>query len=187
MVKPYAFSGNLQVVSLEMVLGDRDAAVIWRGPLKISAIKQLISDMEWGDMDFLIIDAPPGTGDEPLTIAQAIPDVEALIVTTPQEISLAAVRKSINFCRQVNMKVAGVIENMGGFACPHCSEKISIFGMGGGTKMAALMKVPMLGQIPTDPEMVDLGDRGQLTTLIHKRDSAINRAYNLILQKIEQG
>ncbi|MBW1682414.1 MAG: Mrp/NBP35 family ATP-binding protein, partial [Deltaproteobacteria bacterium] len=121
-VRPHRFSESLVVVSLEMVLGDKDVAVIWRGPLKISAIRQFISDIEWGDLDFLIVDSPPGTGDEPLTVAQNIPDAEALVVTTPQEISLADVRKSIDFCRQVGMKMLGVVENMSGLVCPHCGE-----------------------------------------------------------------
>lgn len=131
-VRPHSFSENLNVVSIEMVMGDKDTAVIWRGPLKISAIRQFITDIEWGSMDYLIIDSPPGTGDEPLTVVQTITDAEALIVTTPQEISLADVRKSINFCRQVNLGLLGIIENMGGFACPHCSQRITIFGTGAG-------------------------------------------------------
>src|SRR4030042_994604 len=113
-----------------MVLGDRDTAVIWRGPLKISAIRQFISDIEWGEIDYLIIDSPPGTGDEPLTVAQTIPDAEALIVTTPQEISLADVRKSINFCRQVGMRILGVVENMSGYTCPHCGQELDLFKKG---------------------------------------------------------
>jgi ATP-binding protein involved in chromosome partitioning len=186
-VKPCTVSENLQVVSLEMVLGDRDTAVIWRGPLKISAIKQFISDIEWGDLDYLIIDSPPGTGDEPLTVAQTIPDAEALIVTTPQEISLADVRKSINFCRQLKMKMIGVIENMSGFQCPHCGENIGLFGGGGATRMAEEMDVPILGEIPIDPVMVDLGDKGQLAILAGRTDLAINRAYHLILERIKRG
>ena len=186
-VKPHRLSDRLQVVSIEMVMGDKDTAVVWRGPLKISAIRQFISDVEWGELDFLIIDSPPGTGDEPLTVAQTIPDAEALIVTTPQEISLADVRKSINFCRQVNMGILGVIENMSGFSCPHCNKKIHIFGVGGGVKMAAQMEVPMLGQIPIDPEMVDLGDRGLLATLVERSELDINRAFQQALLKIEKG
>ena len=185
-LRPYSFSENLNVVSMEMVLGDKDTAVIWRGPLKISAIKQFIADIEWGTMDYLIIDAPPGTGDEPLTVVQTIPDAEALIVTTPQEISLADVRKSINFCRQVNLKILGLIENMSGFACPHCSQKINIFGSGGGSKMAKQLEVPMLGEIPINPEMVDMGDRGDLAALAEKDDLEINKAYKKILDEIEK-
>jgi len=186
MVKPYPFSENLKAVSLEMVLGNKDAAVIWRGPLKIGAIRQFVSDVEWGEMDYLIIDSPPGTGDEPLTVAQMIPDAEALIVTTPQEISLADVRKSINFCREVKVRILGVVENMSGFACPHCNQTVVVFGAGGGTKMAAQMNVPMLGEIPIDPEMVDLGDRGRLGELIQKKNFPINKAYMQIVDRIEQ-
>ncbi|MBW1804447.1 MAG: Mrp/NBP35 family ATP-binding protein [Deltaproteobacteria bacterium] len=185
-LKPYAFSEQLQVVSMEMVLGDRDSAVIWRGPLKISAIKQFISDIQWGPMDYLIIDSPPGTGDEPLTIAQTIPEAEALIVTTPQEISLADVRKSINFCHQVNMKMMGMVENMSGFFCPHCNQMITIFGAGGGAKMAERMAVPFLGEIPVDPEMVELGDSGELAGMTEKADKDLNRAYEKIIAIIER-
>jgi Mrp family chromosome partitioning ATPase len=185
-LRPYPFSENLNVVSMEMILGDKDTAVIWRGPLKISAIKQFIADIEWGALDYLIIDAPPGTGDEPLTVVQIIPDAEALIVTTPQEISLADVRKSINFCRQVNLRILGLVENMSGFACPHCSEKINIFGSGGGSRMAKQLEVPMLGEIPINPEMVDMGDRGDLSVLAEKDDLEINKAYKKILYEIEK-
>lgn len=186
MIRPFAFSKNLEVLSIEMVLGDKDSAVIWRGPLKISAIKQFISDIDWGEKDYLIIDAPPGTGDEPLTVAQTIPDAEALVVTMPQEISLADVRKSINFCRQVGMKIIGVVENMSGFACPHCDARINLFGSGGGARMAEEMGVPMLGEIPIDPEMVEMGNRGDLDQLADRKGSEINRAYDRILDKLLQ-
>lgn len=185
-VTPAKISENLEAVSLEMVLGDKDTAVIWRGPLKISAIKQFISDIEWGNLDYLIIDAPPGTGDEPLTVAQTIPDAEAVIVTTPQEISLADVRKSITFCRQVGMKIVGVVENMSGFSCPHCGERIDLFGAGGGAKMSLAMNVPMLGAIPVDPRMVVFGDNGRLAELAAKDDGDLNEAYRKILEKIAQ-
>ncbi len=183
-VKPFAFSEKLGVVSLEMLLGDRDAAVIWRGPLKISAIRQFISDIEWGPLDFLIVDSPPGTGDEPLTVAQTIPDAEALIVTTPQEISLADVRKSINFCKQVDMKMLGLVENMSGFVCPHCGETIDLFGRGGGERTAQESGMPFLGAIPADPRMVELGDQGKLDRLAEQSAWEINRAYGEIVEKI---
>ncbi|MFH1489240.1 MAG: Mrp/NBP35 family ATP-binding protein [Pseudomonadota bacterium] len=183
-VEPCSLSDRLRVVSLDMVLGDRDTAVIWRGPLKISAIRQFISDIEWGEMDFLIIDSPPGTGDEPLTVAQTIPEAEALIVTTPQEISLADVRKSINFCRQVKLKILGIVENMSGFSCPHCKEIINIFGAGGATKTAAQFGLTMLGQIPIDPAFVESGDRGELAEMAKKGDLEINRAFARLLDKI---
>jgi ATP-binding protein involved in chromosome partitioning len=186
-VRPYGFSDNLGIVSLEMLLGDRDTAVIWRGPLKISAIRQFISDIDWGDLDLLIVDSPPGTGDEPLTVAQTIPDAEALIITTPQEISLADVRKSINFCRQVKMHIIGVIENMSGFTCPHCGKKISIFGSGGGKKMADQMGISFLGEIPLDSQMVEMGDKGRLDTLLEMTDTEMNKAYEMIVSRIING
>jgi len=183
-VKPYQFSENLGVVSLEMVLGDKDAAVIWRGPLKIGAIRQFISDIDWGDLDYLIVDSPPGTGDEPLTVAQTIPDAEAIIVTTPQEISLADVRKSINFCRQLNMNITGVVENMSKLSCPHCGGNISLFGSGGGARMAKQMGVRFLGEIPVESEMVEMADKGSLEALTHKSGLEINKAYRQILEVV---
>jgi len=122
----------------------------------------------------------------PYPVIQTIPDAEALIVTTPQEIALADVRKSINFCRQVDMEIIGIIENMSGFACPHCKKELSIFGINGGAKMAAHMRVSILGKIPIEPEMVDLGDKGELSLLMKKSDLEINRAYGQIIDRIEK-
>ncbi len=131
--RPINYLPNMEVISIEPLLGDnKDAATIWRGPLKIGVIRQFISDMEWNDLDYMIIDSPPGTGDEPLTVAQTIPDAQALIVTTPQEVSLADVRKSINFCRQVKMEILGLVENMSGLVCPHCGKTIELFKTHGG-------------------------------------------------------
>jgi Mrp family chromosome partitioning ATPase len=184
-VKPYQASENLGIVSIEMVLGDKDTAVIWRGPLKISAIRQFISDIEWGDLDFLIVDSPPGTGDEPLTVAQTIKDAEALIVTTPQEISLADVRKSINFCKQVQMNILGLVENMSGLVCPHCGETVNVFGSGGGKKVADAMGLQLMAEIPIDPRMVESGDQGDLETLSGDTDLKINMAYKDLVDHIE--
>ena len=132
----------MKAISIESFTPNKDDAIIWRGPLKFSAIKQFIGDIDWGNLDFLIIDAPPGTGDEPLTVAQTISDAKAIIVTTPQEIALADVRKSINFCKTVKMEIFGLIENMSGYSCPHCGEMIELFGTGGGEKTANQMGVP---------------------------------------------
>ena len=184
-VGPYAFSDHLSIVSMDMMLGEKDMAVIWRGPMKISAIRQFVSDIEWGDLDFLLVDSPPGTGDEPLTVAQTLPDAEALIVTTPQEMSLADVRKSINFCRQVNMKILGVVENMSGQLCPHCGEQVPLFGLGGGEKMAQEMDIPFLGRIPVDGKMVTAGDAGDLEGLMDQQDLEINVAYGNVLKMVE--
>jgi ATP-binding protein involved in chromosome partitioning len=157
---PMKYSDNLLVVSIESLMAGRDDAVIWRGPLKYSAIQQFIGEVSWGELDFLIVDCPPGTGDEPLTIAQTIPDAKAVIVTTPQEVSLADVRKSINFCRAVKMEIFGLIENMSGFACPHCHTVIDMFGSGGGERTARAMDIPFLGRLPFDSHMVECGDSG---------------------------
>ncbi|NLA76140.1 MAG: Mrp/NBP35 family ATP-binding protein, partial [Deltaproteobacteria bacterium] len=186
-LNPFEYSKNLGVISMGMIMQEKDTAVIWRGPLKISAVRLFISDITWGDLDYLIVDSPPGTGDEPLTVAQTITDAEALIVTTPQEISLADVRKSITFCRQVKMNILGVVENMSGLTCPHCREEIAVFGKGGGKKMSEAMDVPFLGEIPVDPEVVRLADEKQLENIIEREDSDIYRAYISIIEKIEKG
>jgi YgiT-type zinc finger domain-containing protein len=170
---------------MEMVMGDRDTSVIWRGPLKISAIRQFISDIEWGDLDYLVVDSPPGTGDEPLTVAQTVPDAEALVVTTPQEISLADVRKSIHFCRQVGMRILGVVENMSGLVCPHCGEKMHVFGSGGARRLVSLMGLPLLGEIPIETEMVRLGDEGRLGELADRPGVELNRVFGHIVDQID--
>jgi ATP-binding protein involved in chromosome partitioning len=163
---PVQFSPNLQVISIESLIGEnKDAATIWRGPLKIGVIRQFISDIEWPALDYLIVDSPPGTGDEPLTVAQTIPDAKALIVTTPQEISLADVRKSINFCRQVHMKILGIVENMSGMLCPHCGKEIDLFGSRGGEILARRENLPLLGKLPLEPEIVRQGDEGRVSGL----------------------
>jgi Mrp family chromosome partitioning ATPase len=159
-LNPMRYSDNLSAVSIESLMKNKDDAVIWRGPVKHGAIRQFIAEVEWGDLDYLIIDSPPGTGDEPLTITQLIKDASAVIVTTPQEVALADVRKSINFCKTVNMDVVGLIENMSGYTCPHCGEVVDIFGSGGGERTAALARLKLLGKIPFDPNLVKCGDAG---------------------------
>lgn len=182
-LEPLAYSDNLGVVSIESLTPNKDDAIIWRGPIKFSAIRQFIADVEWGDLDYLVIDSPPGTGDEPLTVAQTISDAKAVIVTTPQEISLADVRKSISFCKTVNMKIMGIIENMSGFACPHCGETVSLFGTGGGEKTARDMDLSFLGRVPFDPNMVACGDSG--TSIQEKfAEAPISKAYQQIAEKI---
>ena len=166
-LNPMPYSDRLAAISMESFLPKRDDAIIWRGPLKFSAIRQFIADVEWGELDFLVIDSPPGTGDEPLTVAQQIPDARAIIVTTPQEVALADVRKSINFCRTVHLDIFGLVENMSGLACPHCGEKIDLFGAGGGERTALEMGVRFLGKIPIDPRMVACGDSGQCFQEVH--------------------
>ena len=160
LLPPIQAGENLKVVSLEYMMEDRDDPIIWRGPLKIQAIRQFVADIDWGNLDYLIIDAPPGTGDEPLTIANMIPDAQALVVTTPQEIALADVRKSINFCHQVKMRIVGLVENMSGLICPHCNKVVDVFKSGGGEKTAKDFKINFLGRVPMDPRVVLGGDDG---------------------------
>jgi Mrp family chromosome partitioning ATPase/predicted Fe-Mo cluster-binding NifX family protein len=181
---PINFLPNMQVMSIEPLMGvDKDRATIWRGPLKIGVIKQFISDIEWSDLDYLVIDSPPGTGDEPLTIAQTIPDSKALIVTTPQEISLADVRKSINFCRQVNMEILGLVENMSGFQCPHCGEKIDLFKAHGAELLAKKENLLLLANLPIEPEVVRQGDAGRLADL-DKDHLPFTRAFDKMVEQI---
>jgi ATP-binding protein involved in chromosome partitioning len=182
-LEPMKYSENLHVVSIEALSVGKDEAIIWRGPIKYSAIRQFIGDVEWGDLDFLVIDSPPGTGDEPLTVAQTIPDAKAIIVTTPQEVSLADVRKSINFCKTVNLEIFGLIENMSGLACPHCGEMLDLFGCGGGERTAKALSIPFLGKIPFDPKVVSCGDSG--TSFMEQyKDSPVTHAFSEIAEKL---
>jgi Mrp family chromosome partitioning ATPase len=182
-VSPLRYSDNLSAISIESFIPSKDDAIIWRGPLKFSAIRQFIGDVEWGDLDFLVIDSPPGTGDEPLTVAQMISDAMAIIVTTPQEVALADVRKSINFCKAVKMEIFGLIENMSGFHCPHCGELIELFGSGGGERTAKEMGIRFLGRIPFDPEVVACGDSGACYQQVHT-DSAVAKAFSEVSRAV---
>ncbi len=184
--RPVSYLPNMEVISIETLLGDdKDAATIWRGPLKIGVIRQFISDMEWNDLDYMIIDSPPGTGDEPLTVAQTIPDALALIVTTPQEISLADVRKSINFCRQVNMEILGLVENMSGLTCPHCGKTIDLFKTHGGMLTAKKEGLRLLGTLPLEPRVVMNGDSGSMG-ILDDNNLPITREFNKMVDEIVQ-
>jgi Mrp family chromosome partitioning ATPase/predicted Fe-Mo cluster-binding NifX family protein len=155
------YSPNLKFLSIEPLLPSEDTAIIWRGPIKHSAIRQFIGDIDWGELDYLVIDSPPGTGDEPLTVAKTIPDAYALIVTTPQEVSLIDVKKAIKFCQKIKLRILGIVENMSGFICPHCGKPVDIFKKGGGQKLADELGIRFLGRIPVDPRIVDTGDAGK--------------------------
>jgi len=167
-ISPLEIGDNLRVMSIGLLLRSTDDAVIWRGPMKMGVIRQFLSDVEWGDLDYLIIDSPPGTGDEPLSVAQLIPDADgAVIVTTPQSVALIDVRKCVTFCRQLGLPVIGVVENMSGFVCPHCGERTELFTSGGGGEMAGDMEIPFLGAVPFDPAVVLAADRGEPFVLAH--------------------
>ncbi len=158
---PFKYTDTLKVISMGNLMERNDDAVIWRGPMKIGAIRQFLSDVEWGPLDFLVVDSPPGTGDEPLTVAQTVTGGEAVIVTTPQEVSMADVRRCVSFCRKVSMPIVGLIENMSGFLCPHCHTEVDIFKKGGGEEGAKAMGIRYLGSIPLDPSIVQSGDAGK--------------------------
>ena len=185
LLPPMQYGDNLKVISLEYMMEDRDDPIIWRGPLKVQAIRQFIADLAWGDLDYLVIDAPPGTGDEPLTVAQTIPDAQAVVVTTPQQIALADVRKSLNFCKHVKMEVVGMVENMSGFVCPHCSETVEIFKTGGGEQTAKDFGLNFLGRVPVDPRVVIAGDDGA-PYLSSDGDSPAIKAFSEVVDNVEK-
>jgi ATP-binding protein involved in chromosome partitioning len=172
-------------MSIDFFLPEQ-APTIWRGPLKMRAIRQFLSDVDWGELDFLFIDLPPGTGDEPLSIAQLLPDIDGVvIVTMPSELSSAIVKKAITFAQRLNMPIIGVVENMSGFVCPHCNEKIEIFKSGGGKKMAQEMGVEFLGSIPIDPKIGVDSDKGTPFVSAQK-DSAATKAFMEIVQNVDE-
>jgi ATP-binding protein involved in chromosome partitioning len=176
---------NLKVMSMSFFLPDSDSPIIWRGPVKMGVIKQFISDVHWGELDYLIVDLPPGTGDEPLSIAQMIPDTDgAVIVTTPQDVAILSVRKSVNFVRKMNIPIIGIIENMSGFTCPHCGKTVDIFKTGGGYKAAMDFMIPFLGKIPLDPSIVEHGDIGDIS--LHHNNSVANKSFEDIVENIEK-
>ncbi len=183
---PIRWSENLSVMSIGFLLPSRDDSVIWRGPLKMQLIRQFIGEVSWGDLDYLVVDCPPGTGDEPISVMQLIgKDAKAVIVTTPQHLSTDDVRRSINFCSHTGNPVLGIIENMSGFVCPHCQQAVDIFSAGGGEILASETGVYFLGRIPLDPEMVRSADNGYAFIKTHP-DHPTGQAINGIVQKISK-
>jgi ATP-binding protein involved in chromosome partitioning len=182
-IKPVRISDNLHLVSMSFLLQDPDLPVIWRGPMKMKAIEQFLGDVDWGELDWLIIDSPPGTGDEPLSVAQLIPATGAVIVTTPQEVSLMDSKKAVAFARQLNLNILGIVENMSGMTCPHCGENIDLFKEGGGFKAAMELKIPFLGKIPLDPQIVILGDEGK-SFIDTQPESKASQAFSDIVNRI---
>jgi ATP-binding protein involved in chromosome partitioning len=185
-IQPVIPAPNLKVMSMGFLLSDRDSPVIWRGPLKMTAIRQFLEDVRWGNLEYLIIDLPPGTGDEPLSVAQLLPQIDgAVIVTTPQDVALVSVRKSINFAKRLNMPVIGLIENMSGFVCPHCGGSTHIFKTGGGQKACNDLCVPFLGCVPVEALVVECGDNGKPFVLEHG-DAPSAKAFKQIVDRIEE-
>jgi Mrp family chromosome partitioning ATPase len=179
---------GVKVISMAFLLRNKDDAIIWRGPIKMGAITQFLRDVKWGKLDFLIVDLPPGTSDEPLSIAQMIPEADGvIIVTTPQEVALLDVRKSIQFVEKVKLKVIGIVENMSGLLCPHCGEKLYVFSKDGGKNAAQELGLPFLGAIPLDPQIVPLADKGK-TVVSAKGEviKAFEKVVDNILQEIKE-
>jgi ATP-binding protein involved in chromosome partitioning len=169
---------------MAFLLPDTNSPVVWRGPMKMTAIQQFLSEVNWGSLDYLVVDLPPGTGDEALSIAQLAPNVRgAVIVTTPQDVAVMDAIKAAKFIEKLELPVLGIIENMSGMNCPHCGELINLFSAGGGKKAAEDLNVPYLGAIPLDPEMVKAGDEGRPYILRHE-DSLTGRAVNSVMQHL---
>lgn len=185
-LQPIIYSKNLKVMSMGFLVDHPDQPVIWRGPMKMGAIKQLLSDVDWGDLEYLIVDLPPGTGDEPLSIIQLLTDCDgAIIVTTPQDIALISVKKSINFVKKMQIPIIGIIENMSGFTCPHCGNTIDVFKTDGGVQTAKQVDIPFLGKIPLDPSIAVDSDKGQPFFNTTKEGST-KEAFETIVKNIEK-
>lgn len=182
-IKAVNVNENLKLVSMSFLLQEPNLPVIWRGPMKMKAIQQFLGDVDWGELDWIVIDSPPGTGDEPLSVAQLIPATGAIIVTTPQEVSLMDSRKAVAFAVKLNLKIIGIIENMSGMVCPHCGKKINLFKEGGGEKTALELGVPFLGKIPLDPQIVSSGDEGK-PFIATQPDSEASKAFMEIVENI---
>ncbi|MCK4556188.1 MAG: Mrp/NBP35 family ATP-binding protein [Candidatus Aminicenantes bacterium] len=182
-IKAVNVNENLKLVSMSFLLQEPDLPVIWRGPMKMKAIQQFLGEVDWGELDWIVVDSPPGTGDEPLSVAQLIPATGAIIVTTPQEVSLMDSRKAVAFAVKLNLKIIGIIENMSGMVCPHCGKKINLFKEGGGEKTALELGVPFLGKIPLDPQIVSSGDEGK-PFIATQPDSEASKAFMEIVENI---
>ena len=186
MLFPVTGQQGIKVVSMDFLLPSDEAPVIWRGPLKMRVIQQFLSDITWGELDFLFIDLPPGTGDEPLSVMQLIPDIDGvIIVTMPSEVSQAVVKKAITFTKQLGVPVIGIIENMSGFVCPECGAELDIFKTGGGKTIAEDLSVPYLGKIPIDPAICVDSDSGAPFVAENKVSPAV-KAFAEIFMKIKQ-
>jgi len=185
-IQPVEVSDRLKAVSLALAGADSDQPIIWRGPMKAAVIRQFLADVNWGELDYLIIDSPPGTGDEPLSACQLIPNVSgAIIVTTPQDVAVLDARKSVQFVKELKIPIVGIIENMSGFTCPHCGNEIDIFKRGGGEKAAEELKVSFLGRVPFQPEFVEFGDKGTPFVLFQEKSKSAE-AFMGIVEKIKE-
>ncbi|XP_055676734.1 cytosolic Fe-S cluster assembly factor NUBP2 homolog [Lutzomyia longipalpis] len=174
---------TLAVMSIGFLLKNRDDPVVWRGPKKTAMIRQFLTDVHWDELDFLVIDTPPGTSDEHITVMECMKEVKcdgAILVTTPQEVAVDDVRKEVTFCRKTGIEILGIVENMSGFVCPHCSDCTNIFSTGGGSALAELAKVPFLGTLPIDPKVGELAGTGK-SCLRELPDSSTSHTFKEIV------
>lgn len=178
---PVGLDSSIKVVSMAFLIG-RESPVVWRGPLKMQILKQFIEDVAWGDLDYMLIDLPPGTGDEPLSIAQLLRPDGTVIVTTPQDLALIDARKAIDMSRSLGTPVLGIVENMSGFTCPRCGGAVDLFKVGGGMRAADELGIPFLGKIEIDPEICESGDSGR--PFILRVRSKNSEAFDGIVRKI---
>lgn len=178
---------NLAAMSLGFLLPDRGDSVVWRGPKKTAMVRQFLKDVVWGELDYLLIDTPPGTSDEHISIAEELrtanPD-GAVLVTTPQDIATADVRKELNFCRKVGLNILGVVENMSGYVCPHCSECTNVFSKGGGEALATQFEIPFLGYVPIDPSFVTLVESEDKSVVKEYSSTALHDIFSTIVDQI---
>ncbi|HKL59463.1 MAG TPA: Mrp/NBP35 family ATP-binding protein [Sphaerochaeta sp.] len=178
---------GLKVMSLAFAITERDAPIVWRGPMKMAAIRQFLAQAEWGELDYLLIDSPPGTGDEQLTVCQSIPELTGtIIVTTPQEVAILDARRSVNFSRKMGVAILGIVENMSGLICPNCKTELPLFGIGGGKKMALDMGAPYLGRIPLEVSLMEAEDAGK-SYLTLQPDSPSSMAIKEIARLVNGG
>jgi ATP-binding protein involved in chromosome partitioning len=185
-IQPSIGPEDVKVVSMDFLIPRDDSPVIWRGPLKMGAIRQFLGEVSWGELDYLIVDLPPGTGDESLSILQLLPEMDGvIIVTIPSEVSQAVVKKAVTFSRRMDVPILGIIENMSGITCPHCGEVIEVFSKGGGAKVSQEMDVELLGSIPLDPEISSDSDDG-VAFIVNHPESSASKIFTKIIKKIEK-
>ncbi|MFZ2497739.1 P-loop NTPase [Methanosarcina sp.] len=178
---------NLSVMSIGFLLENKDSPVIWRGPAKMGAIKQFLEEVSWGELDFLLIDLPPGTGDEPLSVAQLIPNCDgSVLVTTPQDVALISVRKSIKFSEKLKVPIIGLVDNMHGLICPHCDKTIEVFGTGGVEKASKDFNIPILARLPIEPKIAEMEDKGTIVQGLLEHSTEWQKNFDGVVDAVEK-
>ena len=186
-ILPIEVLPNLSLMSIGFLLENKDSPIIWRGPAKMGAIKQLLEEVKWGELDFLIIDLPPGTGDEPLSVAQLIPNCDgSVLVTTPQDVALISVRKSIRFSEKLNIPIIGLVDNMHGLICPHCGESIEVFGTGGVEKASKDFNIPILARLPIEPKVAEMEDKGTVVRELLEHSTEWQKNFEYVVSAVEK-